>query len=156
MRTSSKARFLLIALLTFAVGVGMLIPAHAAPAPVRLQARLIWGTNEKIDDASLKQVEPALCSKLRNIFKWQSYWEVSSKPVAVSLGKPQSVKLSDDCTVDVKQLSPTRIEVKLSGKGRHVVTQTFDLRPGTPLLIGGDDKNNTAWFVVLTPSADKA
>ncbi|MBI3876109.1 MAG: hypothetical protein HY300_09180 [Verrucomicrobia bacterium] len=123
---------------------------------MKLNAQLIWGTNEKVADANLKEVDAALRSRLRNIFKWQSYWEVSSKPISVAPGKPQTAKLAENCTIEVKQLSANRIEVKFTGKGRPVVTRTFDLKPGTPLLIGGDDKNDTAWFVVLTPTSDRA
>jgi len=151
MTTISKARFLKLALMTGAVMVGTVVSALAAPVELKLQAQLVWGTNEKVSaEAGFKEVDSSLQARLRNVFKWQTYYEITRKGFSVPAAKPQTVKLSDDCTIEVKQLATNRIEVKLLGKGRPVVTRTLELRPATPLVIGGDDKNNTAWFVVIT------
>ena len=151
MTTTSKVRFLNLALLAGVIAMGSWMSALAAPVELKLQAQLVWGTNEKISaEAGFKEVDSLLQARLRNVFKWQTYYEITRKGFAVPEGKPQTVKLSDDCTIEVKQLAANRIEVKLIGKGRPVVTRALELRPATPLVIGGDDKNNTAWFVVIT------
>jgi hypothetical protein len=156
MTTISQARFLRLVVLLGALVAGGWVSAFAAAVELKLQAQLVWGTNERVSsEAGLKEVDTALQARLRNVFKWQTYYEITRKPVAVTTAKPQTAKLSDDCTIEVKQLAANRIEVKLIGKGRPVVTHTLELRPATPLVIGGDDKNNTAWFVVITQT-DKA
>ncbi|MBM3876802.1 MAG: hypothetical protein FJ386_08810 [Verrucomicrobia bacterium] len=151
MTTIDKARFYKPALLSFAAVWLLTVPATSAPVELKLQAQLVWGTNDKISaEAGYKEVDASLQARLRNVFKWQAYYEITRKPFSVASAKAQSVKLSEDCAIEVKQLAANRIEVKLIGKGRPIITRTLELRPATPLVIGGDDKNNTAWFVVLT------
>lgn len=122
----------------------------SVPVETRVQAVLIWGTNEsKPVGKSLKELDPKLRERLANIFKWQNYFEVSRKTASVTPSKPQSVKLSDDCSVEIKILPENQAEVKLIGKGKTVVTRRHSLAKPDALVLAGDDKNNTAWFVVL-------
>jgi hypothetical protein len=39
--------------------------------------------------------------------------------------------------------------VKLIGKGKAMVTRRHSLSKPDALVLAGDDKNKTAWFVVL-------
>jgi len=40
--------------------------------------------------------------------------------------------------------------VKIFGEGKHLRTVRQPIPPGEMLVLAGDDKNDTAWFVVLT------
>lgn len=123
--------------------------AQVLAADSRLQAQLVWGTDQsKVQDQT--EVEAKLRDKLRNVFKWKNYFEVSKTPVAVPANGAQKVKLSEDCTLDVKHLGAKNFEVKLIGKGRHVTTKRMTFTKDESLVMAGDDKNDTAWFVVLT------
>jgi len=75
------------------------------------------GTNkEKPDDPKLKEVDSSVAEKLRKVFKWKNYFEVNRQHFTVPVGSPKSVKMSDDCRIEV-QTWDASIEVKLYGKG---------------------------------------
>ncbi|NBV23123.1 MAG: hypothetical protein EBS05_14545 [Proteobacteria bacterium] len=128
----------------------------SVPPETKVQAVLIWGTDEtKPTGRTLKEVDAKLRDRLGKIFKWQNYFEVSRQNAGALPGKSQTIKLSDDCSVDIKILPDNMAEVKLMGKGKTIVTRRYALakqdsatKPDA-LVLAGDDKNNTAWFVVL-------
>lgn len=145
---SSRWQFLVLGLgLVWGLlqGVGASVPLET-----RVQAVLVWGTDEaKPTGKSLKEVDAKLREKLGNIFKWKNYFEVSRQSASVPPAKVQSLKLSDDCSVEVKILPDNVAEVKLMGKGKAIVTRRHSLAKPDALVLAGDDKNKTAWFVVL-------
>ena len=117
------------------------------------QIQLVWGTNgEKPKDKPLKDVDSKLQDKLKGLFKWNNYYEVSSKSVVVPKDTAsQKLKLSDKCEVQVQDLGGSRIEIRLFGEGKPVVKRTQTVIPGELIILGGDSKDDTAWFVVLLP-----
>ncbi len=149
--TSSRLlwQFFLVLLV---LGCGFIQTALASePAETRVQAVLVWGTNESQPSGkNIKELDAKLRERLANIFKWRNYFEVSRKTAGVTPSKPQLVKLSDDCSVDIKLLPDNQAEVKLIGKGKTIVTRRHSLAKPDALVLAGDDKNNTAWFVVLS------
>ena len=127
------------------------IPAQSGPADLNLQAQLVWGTNkEKPDDPKLKEVDPSVAEKLRKVFKWKNYFEVNKQNVTITVGSPKKVKMSDHCEIEVQNLGGSSIEVKLYGKGKLAVRKTQKINPSELLVLAGDDKDDTAWFVVLS------
>ena len=151
MTTSSKAR--LLAPLLVAVWLCGGGAAAAVAADIKLQAQLVWGTNQdKVQDQTA--VEPQLRDKLRRVFQWKNYFEIGRQTLTLPAGGVQKAKLSDDCTVEVTHLGASNFQVKLIGKGKPVVTKRQPIIKGESLVMAGDDKNNTAWFVVLA-LADK-
>ncbi len=147
--TSNSSRWHFLVLL---VGLAWgLIQTLAASVPVetRVQAVLIWGTDEtKPTGKTLKEVDAKLREKLGKIFKWQNYFEVSRNNAGVTASKPQTLKLNEECSVEIKILPENLAEVKLISKGK-TITRRHSLAKADALVLGGDDKNNTAWFVVL-------
>lgn len=148
--TSKPSRWQFLVLL-LGFGWGFLqLGVASVPVETRVQAILIWGTDEaKPTGKSLKEVDPKLREKLGKIFKWQKYFEVSRQNAAALPGKVQVVKLSDECSVEIKILPENLAEVKLIGKGKTLVTRRHSFAKPDALVLAGDDKNNTAWFVVL-------
>ena len=127
---------------------------RSGPADLNLQAQLVWGTNnEKPDDPKLKEVDPSVAEKLRKVFKWKNYFEVKRQNFTVAVGSPKRVKMSDDCEIEVQNLGSSSIEVKLYGKGKLAVRKTQKISPSELLVLAGDDKDDTAWFVVLSQPA---
>ncbi len=149
--TSNASRWqFLVLLLGLGLG-GFQVTAGSVSVETRVQAVLVWGTNEsKPASKGLKELDAKLRERLANIFKWQNYFEVSRKTTGVAPSKPQTVKLSDDCSVDIRILPEKQAEVKLIGKGKTLVTRRHSLAKPDALVLAGDDKNNTAWFVVLS------
>src|SRR5688572_28886891 len=73
-------------------------------ADQKFVAVLIWGTDgEKPEDKEkeLKDVDPALKEKFKNIFKWKNYYEVSHTNVTVKVGEPKHFKMSKKCEVKI-------------------------------------------------------
>lgn len=123
----------------------------AGSTDLGLQAQLVWGTNkEKPDDPKLKEVDPSVAEKLRKVFKWKNYFEVNRQHFTIPVGSPKKVKMSDDCEIEVQNLGNSSIEVKLYGKGKLAVRKTQKISPSELLVLAGDDKDDTAWFVVLS------
>jgi hypothetical protein len=152
-----------VALLLFCLAAG----GDARAAGIELDIQLIWGTDEKPDlnapgaegvpeggreegrIGELKPVDPALSSSLKKIFKWQEYYLIKREVVAVAARQPVRVRLSEHCEVVVWALPGERVEVKLFGRGKLVNRTVKSLEPGQIITIAGDDKNETAWFVVI-------
>jgi len=128
--------------------------ARSGSTNLNLQAQLVWGTNkEKPDDPNLKEVDPGVAEKLRKVFKWRNYFEVKRQNFTVPVGSPKKVKMSDDCEIEVQNLGNSSIEVKLYGRGKLAVRKTQKISPSELLVLAGDDKDDTAWFVVLSQPA---
>ena len=128
--------------------------ARSGSGDLNLQAQLVWGTNnEKPDDPTLKEVDSSVAEKLRKVFKWKNYFEVKRQSFTVTVGSPKKVKISDSCVIEVQNLGSSSIEVKLYGKGKLAVRKTQKISPSELLVLGGDDKDDTAWLVVLSQPA---
>jgi len=146
-------RQLALALLT-AIGLHALILEQCACAAesgdLHLQAQLIWGTDsDKPGDKSLKPIPPELDKRLRRIFKWQNYFEVTQTNFVVSPSKPTQVDMSRECRIEVAHQTGGDVEIQLFGKGKLVVKKRQRILPGETVVIAGDDKDYNAWFVVL-------
>lgn len=135
--------------------VAWIMPARVsalAAADTPFQVQLIWGTNgDKPKDTHLKEVDSKLQDGLKGIFKWKNYYEVSRKPLALTKEGTQKVKLSDKCDIQIQDIGSSRIEIRLFGQGVLVVKKVQSVVPGEPIVLGGFDKDDTAWFVVVNP-----
>jgi hypothetical protein len=141
-------RFLL--LLTLAV-LTSVVQNHAAEQ--KFTAMLIWGTDgekPKEKEKELKDVDPDLKEKFKNIFKWTNYFEVTRTNVLVKTGEPQNLKLSEKCEVKINH-TDKGTEFELFGEKKSVAKQTVSMPVKDIQVIAGPDKNATAWFVVLKP-----
>jgi hypothetical protein len=124
---------------------------HAASGDMKLEAQLIWGTNdEKSPDPNHKAVEQDVERKLKKLpFKWKNYFEVTRKTLTVPRNGETKVALSKDCELRVRHVSGNTIEVNLIGKGQDVGVIKQSLPKGELLVTGGNAENLTSWFVVL-------
>jgi hypothetical protein len=124
--------------------------AGESKGELKFEVQLIWGTNgEKPPGKNLREVEPRITEALKGIFKWKNYFEVTHTNVAVASKAMQSVKLSDKCEVQVRNLGNSSVQIKLLGEGKCVHTRKEPITRGKLITIAGEDKNDTAWFVVL-------
>ena len=126
--------------------------AEQAAPEQQFVAILVWGTDGgKPEGKNLKDVDETLKPKFANIFKWKNYYEVSRKPFTTKAGSQKNIKLSDKCLVKVQQSEKEGIEVELIGEGKSVVKRKQSMPLTDILILAGDDKNKTAWFVVIKP-----
>lgn len=141
-------RCLLVAFAAAALGV----LAADKPADQKFAAMVIWGTDsEKPDDKDLKDVDPALKEKFKKIFKWKNYYEVSRTNVVAKAGQSKHFTLSKKCDVKLHLTESEGMEVEMFGEGKSVYKGKHSMPVKDILILAGDDKNATAWFVVLKP-----
>lgn len=123
----------------------------ACAAELKLEAQLIWGTNDKKSpNPDHKPVDAGVEKRLKKLpFKWQNYFEVNRKQFAVAQDDTKKVVLSKDCEIKVRNLGKGVVEVQLFGKGELVSKISQALPKGEWLVTGGNAANLTSWFVVL-------
>jgi len=141
-------------LLVFLLLSGTAPPTNAAE--LKLEAKLIWATNDdKSPDPNHKPVDAATAEKLRKVFKWKSYFVVNRLVKVVPSRGSNRFELSKQCTVEIRELEGPRVEVKLIGDGKEVHKTTKALSKGEWFTYAGDDKNESAWFVIITELDEK-
>jgi len=132
----------------------LLFTAAALPsqaADLKLEAKLIWGTNDESTNANHKILNAKQAESLLRTFKWKFYYEITNKVVSIPADKTGSLQMSSHCELKVKNLGSSRVEVSCFGKGKFVSKGVHLL----PCTIGGGDKNNTAWFIMLRSTEAK-
>ena len=135
----------------------LLVTALVSPAragEIKLEAQLIWGTNdEKSPDPKHKAVDPKVEKKLKKLpFKWQNYFEVNRQKFAVAQGETKKIVLSKDCEIKVRNAGNNAVELQIFGKGESVGKISQALPKEELLVTGGNAANFTSWFVVLQQS----
>ena len=125
--------------------------ARAASDDMKIEAQLIWATNDKEDpNKAHKPVAPEILEKLKQLpLKWANYFEVNKVALDIPKGESRKGKLSDKCEVAVKNLDDAQVEVALIGKGDPVWKRIQSLPKGDVLVLGGNAPNSTAWLVAL-------
>ncbi len=142
----------LLALLTLALPD--LLAAPPSKNDLHVQAQLVWGTDgDKPPDPEVKRLDEATRKKLGSVFKWKNYFEVDRQNFKVAVAAKHRVRMSPKCEVEVENLGSAQVEVKLFGEGKMVVKKRQTLKAGELLILAGDDKNQNAWFVIITPSS---
>ena len=139
----------LLLLLTLAFCPGF--AATPAAKELKLEAQLVWGTNEdKSPDPEQKPVTAEVEKRLKCLpFKWQHYYEVTRKAFKLAPTSTQRVKLSKDCLIIVKLLENDQVEVTLMGKEEVLGRIKLELLEGETLVLGGNAQNYPAWFVLV-------
>jgi hypothetical protein len=150
-----RSSFLLRGLLALVTLVLIDLPsAGAATNDLHVQAQLVWGTDgDKPPDPEVKRLDEETRKKLGSVFKWKNYFEVDRQNFKVTLSTKKRVRLSRKCEVEVENLGDSQVEVKLYGEGKMVVKKRQVLKASELLILAGDDKNQNAWFVIITPSS---
>jgi hypothetical protein len=132
-----------------ALGFNSVFAAGEKEKEQKLQARLIWGTDASSNDPKIKPVDAQLKEKFSHMFKWKNYFEVDRQHFSIAPDEHKKVKMSPKCDIEVHNEGQGMFEIRLIGEGklRDRVRQT--VKAGKLLVIGGDDKNSNAWFVVV-------
>ena len=122
----------------------------AAEPALTVKARLIWGTDDpNPNKPDIKPVDPKLAATLGKVLRWKNYYDCGGTNVTLNLNQVKKVRVSADCELEINNLGQSRAEIKMYGKGKLVLTQKQEILV-EPLVLGGPDKNDSAWFVVLS------
>lgn len=134
------------------LGILAVSPATAAERQesIELQIQLVWGTNgdKPAEPKDLKEVDAETAKSLSTIFRWKNYFEVIRRKITVNTTGSQRLKLSEKCEVEIQYLGDAMIEARVFGEGKYF-TKSRQSVARSPMTIGGEDKNATAWFVVI-------
>ena len=125
-------------------------------ADIRLEALLVWATNEgSSPKPEHRPIEAELKNKFDKVpFKFKNYFEEKRVPFALTLGATNytRVTINDGCYFDSRDLGNSRVKVKLYGKNKEVIRHEEPLPPGETLILAGDakdDHSQSAWFIVI-------
>lgn len=111
--------------------------------------QLVRGNNdEKPPMAGARQIGPTLSKKLRPVFKWESYWEISRQQTNLSSGQKSIIKLGQERAVQIDLTEPSKRKVTAYQSGKPVARTTSPVGASMS-LIGGDRDTNSAWFIVV-------
>ncbi len=125
---------------------------RAQAADMKLQAFLLWGTDDKKPPPG-KNYKPAAADvmhKLKDLpLKWTNWFEVNRQDFAVPQGGLKEVPISERCRLKVTNINGAELEVLLIGRGKEVVRRKQSLAAADMLVLGGNAPNSTAWLVVL-------
>ena len=129
-------------------------PGVLRAADIRLEALLVWATNDgSSPKTEHKPIPPELKKKFDSMpFKWKNYFEEKKVSFGITTNQYTKVEINKVCYFDVKDLSESRIKVKLYGKDKEVIRHEKPLPKGETLIFAGDDKNDnsqSAWFIVI-------
>jgi len=146
-------RFFNLLLFGLTLGVATLT---ARAGDLQVEARLIWGANTEKETIKYEPVDPALSDKLHRMFKWNNYFEITNELTGIPLNQSRDLTMSKACTIRVKNLGGSRVEVSCIGRGKQVHKGSYTLVPPQWLVLGGNDSANTAWFIGLRAVDPKA
>ena len=132
------------------------LQAEAAHAQtLRIEAQLVWGTDDaQSPNSKHHPVDTVLAKKLsRTPYRWKNYFAECRQIVEIPVGQTKSnIVMSPRCTLDIKNLGDERVEVKLHGDGKPVSTHRESLANDWVLVLSGNAPNETAWLVTIRKS----
>ena len=125
----------------------------AVAADRKMEGRLIWGTNEdKSPDPKHKPLDGELAKKLHDMpLKWKNFFEINRQVFTINTNSYTNVVMSKQCSIEVKDKGANNVTVKLYGQGKQVNRVDKPLPKGEVLTIGGDARDNNAWFITVRP-----
>ena len=123
----------------------------ARAAELKLEAQLIWATNEpKSPNPKHKPVDADVQKKLTSLpLKWTHFFEENRKTLHVADGASQKIGLSEKLAVEVKHLASDKIEVTYFGNGQEIWKGVQPLPKNEILVLGGNAPADSAWLVAL-------
>lgn len=137
-----------------------LLSATTLAADLKLQTRLVWGTDQdKPPGKDWQEIDDKTRAKLHQ-FKWKHYWVVNQCSTDANAKEHKKVSLSDKGAVELKDLGNGNVEIRLldlktgaEPKRVKVVQHSIEaLKKGELCILAGDDKEtwDNAWFVIIT------
>lgn len=124
--------------------------AGLSAAEMQFQVHLVWATDDPTPPAGkdYKPLEPEIRKQIKAL-KWKNYFEVRHIDFSVGPATSKKVSISDKCSIEIKDLGNSNLEVILIGKGKEVARVKQVLRKGEILVPAGDAPNETAWLAIL-------
>lgn len=146
-----KSLNLVLTCKAFLVLLAFLIPATPVKAAnLKLDIYLVWASNdEKVPNSNSKKLNNEMANKLKKIFKWKYYFEISKQQGEIPSRATKKFNVSKKCDIEITEMEGPKVEVKLYGEGKLINRTIKSLTKDELFTIAGDDKNETAWFVII-------
>jgi hypothetical protein len=125
-------------------------------ADLNLEARLIWGANDDNNTVNYKPADPELSGKLHRMFKWKNYYEITNDRAGLAVNQSCDLGMCKSCAIHVRNMGGSRVEINCIGHDKQAHKGAYTLEPGQWLIVGGNNTNNTAWFLGLRAIDDQA
>ena len=139
----------------FVLSLFTALPAVAED--IKIEAVLIWGTNDdKSPDPKHKSVDAKTAESLRKVFAWKNYFEVNRTRGTVPSRGTNAFTVSKHCTIEIAEMEGPKVGVRLIGKGKPQNHTIKALSRGELFVLGGDVKDGSAWFVIISQLDEKA
>src|SRR5580698_274465 len=87
---------------------------------LKLEAKLIWGANDAPSTVHYNLVESELAAGLRHSLKWTNYYEITNLTAVIPLNESRDVKMSDHCTLRIRNLGASRVAIDCISQGKPV------------------------------------
>src|SRR5438045_1093536 len=88
--------------------------------------------------------------KFQNLFKCIHYYPVTRKDVMIPHRSSRPIEMSKHCTIEITELEGPKVEVKLIGEGKPLHKIIKPLSKGEFFTIAGGDKDENAWFILIS------
>lgn len=138
------------------VFAGLMYALAAQAGEIKVDATLIWGTNEaQSPNPQHRPVNAEMARRLAKVFKWKNYFQEKRVVQVIPTKAAKRFRMSPKCEIEITEMDGPKVEVKLYGEGKLVNKTTKPLLKGDFLTIGGDDKGDNSWFVIITLLEDK-
>src|SRR5438552_11934326 len=110
-----------IGLAVMAAFVALVASAQPSDKPdKKIEVQLLWGTDAKTSpNKDHKPVEPDIHKRLKNLpLKWTNYFMVKKMTLAVPRGQATNLAMSDKCSIGIRDLGKTMLEISFVGKNK--------------------------------------
>jgi hypothetical protein len=142
-----------LAVAWMAIGYAVTGPAQPAAkgSAMKIEVQLLWSTDDATSpNPKHKPAEADIEKKLKALpLKWKNYFLVKRMTMDVPSLDSKTEALSEKCSVEVKDLGKSMVEVSYFGKNKKVEKRKQAFPKGEMLVYGGNAPGTNAWFVVL-------
>src|ERR1700749_2059809 len=97
---------------TACLGAAVLLVATAQAQNLKVEAQLIWGTDDvQSPDPKHRPIDADLAHRLSKApYRWKNYFEVNREVVDIAVGETKTkIPISKRCLLDIKNLGDNRV-----------------------------------------------
>ena len=116
---------------------------------VTYYVQLVRGTEDASPPSSdSKPIGPKIAKRLSPVFRWNHYWEMARKDVAVKRGEKKLVQLAPQRSVEIDLTNLAKRQVT-AFEGKKPVYKVVNPIGSDMTVIGGDRSTNGSWFIIV-------
>ena len=111
--------------------------------------QLIRGTEDASPPSpDCQPIGPKIAKRLSPVFRWNYYWEMARKDVAMERGEKKLVHLAPQRSVEIDLTDLAKRQVT-AFEGKKPVYKVVNPIGSDMTIIGGDRTTNGSWFIIV-------